>query len=96
MTRFHETYRRYSVALARQSVSELRGRNYDLSLDHDYPVLGERRRKALITAAALLVPLTPNSVDGTSNGNPQFQQPTPVLADKPTESNTEYARQSRD
>ena len=44
MARLYVTYRHNDLGLARQFVSELRGRNHHVTLDQDYLVLGEYRR----------------------------------------------------
>jgi hypothetical protein len=70
MARLYVTYRHNDLELARQFVSELRGRHHHVTLDQDYLVLGEEWRQALraafIAADGLVVLLTNNSVDAKS------------------------------
>lgn len=66
MARLYVTYRHNDLELARQFVSDLRGRNHHVTLDQDYLVLGEEWRRALheafVAAHGLVVLLTSNSV----------------------------------
>ncbi len=70
MARLYVSYRHRDLALARQLVSELRGRNHHVTLDHDYLVLGEEWRRALreafVAADGVVLLLTDNSVDAES------------------------------
>ncbi|WP_300319011.1 toll/interleukin-1 receptor domain-containing protein [Accumulibacter sp.] len=70
MARLYVSYRHNDLLLARQFVSELRGRNHHVTLDQDFLVLGEEWRRALheafVAADGLVVLLTGNSVDAES------------------------------
>ncbi len=70
MARLYVTYRHNDLGLARQFVSELRGRDHHVTLDQDYLVLGEEWRRAMheafVAADGLVVLSTGNSVDAES------------------------------
>ncbi len=83
MARLYVAYRHNDLEIARQFVSELRGRNHHVTLDQDYLVLGEEWRRALheefVAADGLVVLLTENSVDAESK-HISSQYIAPILA----------------